>query len=383
MLDRRSLLVSGLAGSAALALAPRVTFAQAPTQRRFVFVIQRGAADGLSIVQPTGDPAHGGARGALAEMAAGLQLDPLFALHPALAQTGALYRSGEALFGHALASAYRDRSHFDGQNVLETGGRAAYAEKTGWMNRLAALLPDGDSAALAIAQAVPMALRGPAEVAAYAPSRLPSASDDLLMRVGALYAADPQLHPLWQSAIDTRELAGDLAGGNGRNGQATGELAARLMVPADGARLVMIETGGWDTHSAQAARLGAQLRGLDALIAALKSGLGPAWADTMVLVATEFGRTVAVNGTGGTDHGTASAAMLLGGAVAGGRVLADWPGLGTAALHEGRDLRPTMQMEAFVAGALASHYRLDPARVARAIYPAIAGLHPVDGFTRT
>jgi len=380
MFNRRTFI-----GSAALAaaFAPRIVFAQAPTDRRFVFIIQRGAADGLAIVAPTGDPGFSGARGQLAQgVAGGAQLDSTFTLHPALAETAKLYGTGQALFGHALASAYRDRSHFDGQNVLETGGRAAYAEKTGWMNRLAALLPGDEGRALAIAQAVPMALRGPAEVATYAPSNLPSASEDLLMRVGAMYERDSQLHPLWQSAIETRALAGDLAGGNGRNGQATGEIAARLMAPADGARLVMIETGGWDTHSGQNARLAAQLKGLDAMIAALRAGLGPAWSETMVLVATEFGRTVAVNGTGGTDHGTGAAAMLIGGAVKGGRVVADWPGLGADALYEGRDLRPTMQLEAFVAGALAGHYGLDPARVARGVYPAIAGLRPAQGFAR-
>lgn len=380
MFDRRAFI-----GSAALAaaFAPRIVFARAPTDRRFVFIIQRGAADGLAIVPPSGDPGFAGVRGQLAQgVAGGAKLDSTFTLHPALVETAKLYGAGQALFGHALASAYRDRSHFDGQNVLETGGRAAYAEKTGWMNRLAALLPGDEGRALAIAQAVPMALRGPAEVATYAPSNLPSASEDLLMRVGAMYERDSQLHPLWQSAIGTRALAGDLAGGNGRNGQATGALAARLMAPADGARLVMIETGGWDTHSGQNARLAAQLKGLDAMIAALRTGLGPAWSDTMVLVATEFGRTVAVNGTGGTDHGTGAAAMLIGGAVKGGRVVADWPGLGAGALYEGRDLRPTMQLEAFVAGALAGHYGLDPARVASGVYPAIAGLRPAQGFAR-
>ena len=265
-----------------------------------------------------------------------------------------------------------DRSHFDGQNVLETGGTGAYQLKDGWLNRLLGLLPKAESGAVAISSTIPVALRGPAEVSSFAPSALPQASDDLMARVASLYAADVQLHALWETAVATRAMAGDLSGAGGRNAAATGALAAKLMSGPGSARVAMIETGGWDTHSAQKGRLAAQLGGLDKLIAALRDGLGPAWSDTLVLVATEFGRTVAVNGTGGTDHGTGSAAMLLGGAVAGGRVVADWPGLGPPALYEGRDLKPTLGLDVLVSGALAQHYHLEPARVAGALFPAQA-----------
>jgi uncharacterized protein (DUF1501 family) len=273
------------------------------------------------------------------------------------------------LFVHAVASPYRDRSHFDGQNVLETGGSAAYRVKDGWMNRLLGLLPADESKALALSSTVPMALRGPHDVSSYASSALPSASDDLLARVGKLYESDQQLHGLWTAAMETRMTAGDLAGGAGQNGAATGALAARLLAGDNGARIAMIETGGWDTHSGQRGRLNAQLRGLDQLVSSLKAGLGPDWANTLVVVATEFGRTVAPNGTGGTDHGTASAAMLLGGAVAGGRVIADWPGLGQSALYEGRDLRPTTDLDALIGAAIAQHYGLDPARAMTIMFP--------------
>jgi len=235
---------------------------------------------------------------------------------------------------------------------------------------------------MAVAQTVPMALRGTRPVASYAPTALPSASADLLMRVSGLYQDDAQLHALWEQAMQTRALTDDISGGNGRNGKATGDLAARLLSPADGARVMMIETGGWDTHSGQKARLGQQLGGLDAMIGAMKAGLGPAWADTLVLVATEFGRTVAANGTGGTDHGTASAAMLFGGGVKGGRVIADWPGLRMSDLVDGRDLKPTISLENFIAGAVAAHFGLDPARVAQTLYPAVAGVKPLGNLLR-
>ncbi len=300
-LSRRHMLISGLTVVAAGAV-PRFAYAAAATPRRLVFVIQRGAADGLAIVAPTGDPAYAAARGALAEDGGGASLNGLFTLHPALAAGADLYRARQAHFAHAVATAYRDRSHFDGQNVLEGGGSRPYEKSDGWVGRLLTLLPPAEREALAIAPAVPLALRG-------------------------------------------------------------------------GARVMMIETGGWDTHSGQRGRLTAQLRGLDQLVGALQVGLGAAWNDTLVVVATEFGRTVAVNGTGGTDHGTGSAAMFFGGAlagggpVAGGMVSADWPGLGAANRLDGRDLKPTRSLESVIGAAIAHHYALDPARVMQTLYP--------------
>jgi uncharacterized protein (DUF1501 family) len=381
MYDRRSFIGAGAAGALTLALAPRMAFAKAETDKRFVFIIQRGAADGMGIVAPVGDPAFAAARGLLAEDFAGAaRLDGMFALHPTMTTLRGLYGQRQALFAHAVASPYRDRSHFDGQNVLESGGTSAYQEKDGWLNRLLGVLPPTQSKAIAVSATVPLALRGKHDVSSYAPSNLPQASDDLLQRVAMLYQGDSQLHALWSEAMGTRALTGDLAAGGGANAAATGALAAKLMAPANGARIAMIETGGWDTHTGQRQRLGAQLKGLDAMIGALQAGLGPLWSDTMVLVATEFGRTVAVNGTGGTDHGTGSSAMLLGGAVRGGRVLADWPGLSQAALFEGRDLRPTMQLDAFIGGAVAEHFGVEPARAMAALFPASRGTVAVSGL---
>lgn len=363
-IGRRGLLKTGLI-SAGVAALPGITLAAAPTERRFVFVIQRGAADGLATIMPTGDPGFAPSRGQLA-IPGGAKLDAMFTLHPAMVETAKLYAGKEALFLHAVASRYRDRSHFDGQNVLETGGTQPYQLKDGWLNRFLALLPKSE--AIAVSTTIPAALRGRVEVTSYAPSALPQAPDDLLVRVSAMYASDPQLHGLWGQAMATRAMTGDLSDATGRNAAATGALAARLL-SGPSARIAMVETGGWDTHAQQQGRMAAQLRGLDAMLLALKTGLGPHWANTLVLVATEFGRTVAVNGTGGTDHGTGAAAMLLGGRVAGGRVLADWPGLGQANLFEGRDLKPTLSLDTLIAAALAQHYGLDPARVRTALFP--------------
>ncbi|MEO7643293.1 MAG: DUF1501 domain-containing protein [Ramlibacter sp.] len=381
---RRQFLRVAATGAGLVLAGPHLAFAQAATARRFVFIIQRGAADGLNTVIPVADPAYEKLRGALAiDAATATRLDGTFALHPALAETGKLYAAGQALFVHAVASPYRDRSHFDGQNVLETGGNAPYLQKEGWMNRLVALLPRGGRQAIAFAPTVPMALRGAAEVTSYAPSALPQADDDLMLRVQQLYAADAQLHALWSAAMDARGMAAGATGGARQDAAALGAMAAGFLAQEHGPRIAMIETNGWDTHSAQNPRLAAQLRNLDKLLAALRDGLGPVWNQTVVLVATEFGRTAAANGTGGTDHGTGSAALLIGGAVQGGRVIADWPGLGLNALYEGRDLRPTLSLDTVIAQVAGETFGIDPQRVGRTLFaPQPQGM-PLPRLLRT
>jgi len=383
MIDRRSLLIKGGIGAAALSFAPRMVLAKAQTDRRFVFIIQRGAADGLGTVAAMGDPAFAGQRGVLAaDFATGTRLDSMFTLHPAMQNFARLYGEKQALFAHAIASPYRDRSHFDGQNVLETGGAAAYQLKDGWLNRLLGVLPAEQAHAIAVAAAVPMALRGHNDVSSYAPSALPHANDDMLQRVTMMYDGDSQLHALWSEAMATRALTSDIGRQAGNAAVQNGSLAAKLLAPANGARIAMIESYGWDTHVQQRGILGAQLRYLDGMVGALQAGLGPVWNDTTVLIATEFGRTVAINGTGGTDHGTGTSAILVGGAVKGGRVLADWPGLNQAVLYENRDLKPTAGLDQFIAGAVAEHFAIDPVRTIGTLFPDSKGAKPMAGLVQ-
>lgn len=382
MIDRRRFLAHvGLASG--LLLTPRLALASANTDRRLVFIILRGAMDGLATVMPVGDPAYAALRGNFGPPpAAGpsIALGTDFALHPALVETGAMYGKGEALFVHAIASPYRERSHFDAQNVLETGGTAAYALKDGWLNRLLPLLPATREPAVALSPTVPMALRGGAPSTSYAPSQLPQADDDLLGRVAAMYAGDPQLHALWSQALEARSLAGADAQGRA-NPEALGKLAATFLAKPDGARVAVIELLGWDTHAGQATRLNTQLKQLDGTIAALRNGLGPDWSKTIVVAATEFGRTAAPNGTGGTDHGTGGVALVAGGAVKGGRVVTDWPGIASGQLYEGRDLRPTADLRALFAGLAADHFRIDPQRVSRSVFGGSL-IPPMSGLVR-
>lgn len=379
MLPRRTFLSCAALGAGALWVNPHIALASVATERRFVFIIQRGAADGLDIVRPHGDPAFAGLRGNLVGDTAGaIKLDGFFALHPALVELGRMYDQRQALFVHAVASPYRDRSHFDGQNVLETGSAQPYEVKDGWLNRLVTMLPKTRDEAIAFAPTVPMALRGRAQVTSYAPSTLPQASDDLMARVAALYDADPQLHPLWSAALEAQALAGSAAAT--QDPASLGRLAAGFLAKPAGPRIAMIETAGWDTHNAQAPRLAARLQALDTMLAALRDDLGPVWAQTVVLIATEFGRTAAVNGTGGTDHGTGTVAMLVGGAVKGGRIIADWPGLAPNQLYADRDLRPTTGLDALIAGVTGEGLGLDPTRVARTLFAAAPLSQPTTGL---
>jgi len=376
--NRRSLLASSLAlGAAGIAL-PRMAFAQSAGTRKFLFILLRGAADGMAMAAPLGDPGYDALRGsARADYEGARSLDAMFTLHPAFENVGAAYSEGDALIVHAAATSYRERSHFDGQNLLETGAVKPSSTSDGWLNRLTAMLTEESGAppprALAIAPTLPLAMRGSAPASSYAPSALPQASDAFMERVGLLYQDDAQLAGLWGQALETQAMAAGDTLRNLRDARAAGELAASLMREDEGAGIAMMELGGWDTHANQRGAFARNARALDALIGAYRSGMGSSWRDTMVVVATEFGRTARYNGTSGTDHGTAGAALVLGGELRGGRVIADWPGLREADLYQARDLKPTIALENVLAGSVAEHMRLDPSRTLAHLFPGRGG----------
>lgn len=368
MLIRRNFLKLGL-GTIATGLMPQVVFANANTEKRFIFIIQRGANDGLNTLIPYADPEYAKLRGEIAiPMSEANKLDGMFALHPALKTVHELYKTQNASFIHAIASPYRERSHFDGQNILETGGARAYENDSGWLNRLIGIMPN-KSEAIAISPTIPSALRGSQPVTSYAPSNLPEANEDLLMRLNGLYENDPKLYEIWLKAQATNEQAGDQ--NKKQSPEAIGKMVSEFLNNPKGPRIAMIETGGWDTHSGQLGRHKNSLTQLDTLISSLKTNLDKNWDNTTILVATEFGRTAAVNGTGGTDHGTASCAMVLGGNVKKGKIIADWPGLKKSDLYEGRDLKATNNINGLIAGLCSQIYGLDPDLVARTLFPTI------------
>lgn len=378
-MDRRTMLAGSAALTAAV-LGPKMAFARAEGDKRLLLLVMRGATDGLALAAPLADPAFRAARSKWIDTYADApKLDGTFSLHPALAETARLYGAGDALFVHAVATGYRERSHFDAQNLLETGGNKPFERRDGFLNRFLGLLEGSQSPAIALASALPLALRGSNPASTYAPTTLPKASEALLERLPDLYAGDPQLAGLWQQAQQTEAIADTSDMNSLKRAQDAGTLAARMLSDPKGARVVMLDLPGWDTHANQLVMLQRRFSQFDGLMAAFRKDIGSVWDNTLVLVVTEFGRTVAINGTNGTDHGTGSAAMLMGGAVRGGRVLADWPGLAAGQLYEGRDLKPTISLEALTSGALAGHFGLDAEKVMRTLYPGhsespVAGL---------
>jgi len=389
MLRRRSALL-GLASAVTLGRAS-LALAAAATQQRFVVVMLRGALDGMAAVTPYGDARLRGLRGALVLPDPGregglLDLGGFYGMHPSLARLHAMFAAGEAFPVHAVAGPYRSRSHFEAQDLMECG--AGERMTSGWLNRVAGLLPAAASGqnALAIGASPPLLLRGPTQVGTWAPPALPQPGVDFYTRLMAMHGADAVTGPALETGLSERgfsvhALAVTAPGPPPRGGLPTlARAAGRLLAAPDGPRLAALETAdGWDTHIAQAPRLARALATLDESLEELRTGLGDAWAKTTVLVMTEFGRTVAVNGTGGTDHGTATAAFVLGGGVAGGQVRGTWPGLDDGQLFERRDLRPTTDLRGLAKGLLAAQFGLDAAALAKVFpdslaAPAMGGL---------
>ena len=404
MLPRRHLLgsLAGLAGAplAALSLPGWAAPSRgAQAANRLVLVVLRGGLDGLAAVPAPGDPGFEAARGVLARSAeAALPLQGPFALHPALAQMHEMYGQGEALVVHATGLHYRERSHFDAQQVLESGGERPFALDTGWLARA---LATEARRGIALNTAVPLVLRGPGEIDTWAPPTGVEPTAELLGRLERLYHEDRLLGPALARARGLRQEAslpvgpmgsmgsGAMAGGQamaspgapanagGRPAVALARRAAEFLARPGGPQAAVLELGGWDTHANQAAANGALangLRTLDASLAAMREVLRApdadgAWTRTVVLVVTEFGRQVAANGTMGTDHGSGGAAFVLGGAVRGGRVLADWPGLAPHERHEGRDLRTTTDLRAVFRSVLGDHLGLSTAALDRQVFP--------------
>jgi uncharacterized protein (DUF1501 family) len=408
---RRFLLGSGaLAASAAI---PNVLFANTGGSSRLVVMILRGALDGLAAVPPYADPNYLGLHRELAIAAPGaaegaLELDHTFGLHPSLAFLHERYSAGELIVFNAVCSPYRDRSHFDGQNVLENGLTKPIGTADGWLNRALAALPRASvgskERAVAISQNVPLILRGDVPVISKSPQATPDVDEDLLARLADLYSKDDWFSARLSEAVQTEKLADGAANSTAMSmaGEAAAtrlasdrvtpdrvnavtRMAATLMRSDGGPEVAVIEATGWDTHANQGAAKGAlaqRLAGLDRALRSLADELGPLWSQTAVLVVTEFGRTAAMNGTRGTDHGTGGCAFLAGGAVRGGRVIADWPGLARTALLDNRDLRPTLDLRSVFKGVLDEHMHVDSKALANRVFPDSSGARPLQGLLR-
>jgi uncharacterized protein (DUF1501 family) len=396
--SRRALLAatSGLFASAYL---PKFARAADGRDPRLVVIILRGALDGLSAVAPVGDPDYAGLHGQIALSLAGdrpaIPLDSFFALNPAMPVFARLYRAGQGAVVHAVATPYRERSHFDGQDVLESGFAGPGRIGSGWLNRAIAALPRGERVAahggLSVGPTTPLVMRGAAPVLGWSPQTLPQPTEDLAARVIDLYRhRDPVLAIALTQGLAAEKIAAGDMDRTPRGGFATAagmrqaaQGAVRLIAADDGPRVAALAFDGWDTHANEGGatgRLAQLLGGLDSAFEEFERGLGAAWKDTAIAVITEFGRTARINGTIGTDHGTGTVAFLAGGAIKGGRVIADWPGLKANQLYDNRDLAPTTDLRAVLKGILADHLGLSSPTLANAVFPDSVSVKPVSGL---
>ena len=378
---------------------------------RFLAIILRGGVDGLAVVAPVGDPEWRNLRGdkalTLDGLSPALPLDDFFALNAAMPNLHRLYRAGQALVVHAVATPYRERSHFDGQDVLESGMPEPGATDTGWLNRAISALGPGEPTAargrqaFAVGPITPLVMRGPAPVLSWMPPRLPPVNDDTITRLLNLYNhTDPVFAGVLKERIGVAAIAhaggmdtkpadgspavqvGGIAQVRAYFAEATGA-AAKFLAQLDGPRVGALALDGWDTHINEGAvkgRLADLLGALDGAIATIETNMGDAWHETVVALVTEFGRTAHINGNDGTDHGTATAAIFVGGALKGGRVIADWPGLKEVDLSDKRDLKPTTDLRSVLKGLLREHLRVEQRHLEATVFPDSAAARPTEGL---
>lgn len=397
MLTRRQFLAGSAVGAASLLIWPRLTFAATGADSRFLFVLLRGGLDGLESVPPYGDPGYQAIRGALALSPSAAKpahkLDNVFALHPSFDYAAQLYAQGQFMPVVAAAPPYWGRSHFQAQNCVENGTAKPDGSQTGWLNRCIASMPGADG--LACAAVMPLTMRGSAKVETWSPPLPTEVNPILLQRLQPLYAADTHLAAPFARAVAQQndspvpEASAGMMAKDGRLGKKRqGGLpvmmgaAGGFMGKSDGPRVAFVEDDGWDTHANEAAIVTRKIAELDAGLKAFQQAVGSMWNRTIVIVATEFGRTAHVNGTGGTDHGTGGSMFLAGGALHGGRVAGNWPGIGAGELYQQRDVHATTDFRAVFKGVLAAHLGLSESALASRVFPGSGSVMPLDGLVR-
>ena len=435
-LNRRAALAAAASAGMAVTFLGRTAYAAVDRElarRKLVVFVCRGAMDGLSVSPPIGDANYAPLRGEIAiagfaQPDGALKLDDTFGLHPKLTAIHALALKGQARIAPAVATPDRARSHFEAQDVLESGAGVVFGTSSGWLNRaMEAIAPSRRIEALSVGAQAPLILRGRIQAASWSPggykerdARLPGILTDL-------YAGDPVLSRALASGLSTEAMAkiattpdavrgdamaagtqampgGPAAGATPpgapyaevaqraqrqiqRNAAATartlGATLAKFMLEPNGPQVAAVSLDGFDTHANQGAgegQLAGRLAYLDAAVDGLSAGLGPEWSNTVILVATEFGRTAHINGTKGTDHGTGSTALLLGGGLKPGGIVGDWPTLAPARLFENRDTAPATDMRSLFKGVLADHLGVDRRALDTTVFPDSAGAAPLAGL---
>ncbi|WP_299683931.1 DUF1501 domain-containing protein [uncultured Tateyamaria sp.] len=363
---------------AASPLITPVTFAATPWEARLVVIILRGGMDGLDVVRPYGDPA-------LRDLRPGLgggpdrgahDLDGFYALHPTLEPLMRMWGKGQLGFVQAVSTPYRDkRSHFDGQDLLEAGTDTLAGVRDGWLNRMLQAVPGLTAqTAYAIGRSDMRLLQGRADVANWSPEAELGLSPQAQRLMDLVTERDPAIHAAWQEAQLLASLEEEAAVASGKQRKGAHERIADFAAERlnDEARIAAFSLNGWDTHKAQRNALPRALTQLSETLITLRKRMArDVWDKTAIVAMTEFGRTARENGSGGTDHGTGGMMVLAGGAVRGGRVHGDWPGLQSGDLYQNRDLMPTRDVRAHVAWIMRSLMGLDRATLEGSVFPGL------------
>ena len=392
--SRRSFLL-GSAGALALPTFlggfSSIAFANAPTNKRLTLVFLRGGMDSLGAVIPYADPAYSSIRKNLALKERDGQMidaDGFFALHKNLQPLHDFYTKGQLAVIHAVATPYRERSHFDAQDLLENGTVKPNGSNSGWLNRSIQAMGGGSQShalGLSIGPSTQTILRGEGKVTSWSPSYLRDVDEDLIGRISRMYEKDALLHQNLQIAQENMGIA-DTKGKAARGDRAfipAMEAAAKFLAQPDGPRVAVVDMNGWDTHANQGSGANGRLPNLLKILSEGISGYrqktpDEVWNDTILYIVTEFGRTAHPNGSGGTDHGTAGLSMVLGGRVKGGRIIAEWPGLSEDKLYEGRDLRPTTDLRSVSKSILTGHFGLSSSIIDKSIFPGASNVRALD-----
>ena len=397
LFSRRQFIMGSAGVGLLMMVCPGMVLAQAATEERLVVVILRGGMDGLAAVVPYGDPDYPSLRGDLALSGDNvMKLNERFGLHPMLSPLHKMYQNGELAVIQAVASPYRERSHFDAQNIMELGSDRAHSLPSGWLNRvIMALDAKNDRLGMAMGQSMPQIMRGPAQVGSWAPSALPDAGEDFMSLVSMMYERDASLSRAYHDGVRIQDDASDALQMDdrkdtrkSRSPQAfltMAKMAAQWLAKPDGARIATLELEGWDTHIQQGTEGGRLANNFDLLargIEELKNSLGSVWSKTTVVIMTEFGRTARPNGNNGTDHGTGGVMLLAGGRIKGG-IYGSWPGLSTSQLYEQRDLMPTTDLRSVMKGVLNDIYGFSPGTLNQDIYPDSGAINMMHGLIRT
>ncbi len=398
-MDRRAFLARSLGLGCSLAASPLVTpvtFAATPGEGRLIVLILRGGMDGLGALPAYGDPEFASLRGALPLGEAVedyADLDGFFAMHPALRPVLPWWQEGHLAFVQAVSTPYRDkRSHFDGQDILEAGiaDLSAGLSRDGWLNRLLQHLPDtGTETAYAVGNDPLSILSGDAPVARWSPDTDLALSPQAIRLAELVMQEDPAMSAALREAFSLAGSDGDALSFDGARGDMMAMVRQDMMASLRNqnhvklaefvakrlrgdARIASFSLNGWDTHQAQDRGLGRALTGLAETLVTLRDTLGgPVWKTTAVVAMTEFGRTVRLNGTRGTDHGTGGAMLLAGGALRGGQVFGDWPGLSEVALYDRRDLLPTRDLRAHAGWLMQGLFGIDRGLIEREVFPGL------------